>query len=1057
MEINQWLKESLDTNRLEEAKEIVNKRKLAKYFPYISDEKDNNNNLLMEVLDSLEFLAIDLWNSKNIEERERFVKICNEYFEIAQALPISDIDVDRIKHVLRLITYGYLGEKWEAARRFLIENEIKLKVELSTDNGNWNERLFKSIYMSIFYLVKKQSWEDLTKATFLINKLREEQKEYEEKFLENTDNKFKQASALELASLYHLAKCVEIVGQFQGSGVPNDVIDQLKYHFEHAIRYAEMSGNIELNLILQMLQATFEKMIFNSIWMVAKKVNSRVTKFVDIITKSNKPIIELLYPQRDAIIEKGLLDPAHKAIVVNLPTSSGKTIIAEFRILQALNQFADEKGWVAYVVPTRALVNQISARLRQDLGKQPLGIKIEKISGALEMDAYEENVLAAKINFDILVTTPEKLNLMIRQGIENKINRPLALVVVDEAHNLESEKRGLNLEMLLSMIKKDCARANFLLLTPFVPNSDEIAEWLDSQSSKSIGIELNWQPNDRVIGMFYAEGGQKNIKTFYKTLLTSNETINFNADILIDDKNNQNLTISKLNNKSLLTSVVASQLAGQDGILVISRTVKDTYSIAENIFNNCPEIKETSEINLVKKFIASEMGSEFPLVRYLDKGIGIHHSGLSDEIRYLMEMLMEKGSLKYLVATTTIAQGINFPVSTILMASYSYPYTPAMPVRDFWNLVGRAGRIYQKSLGVVGIAVKGGKNSNDATKLIAYLQQATERLVSVLVNMVDKTLIAGGELNLEKLYYKPEWSMFLQYIAHMYKQSQDLNNFIADIEMTMRRTYGYNQLSEDKKHILLKSVKEYAQKLDKNKHLATLSDATGFSPETIQSTISKVRGAGIRNEDWTGSSLFSSDPKTLQKLVGIMLNAPEIKTQLNEIKIGGSTITNSTLARLISDWVTGKEIPDMARNYFGGEDCNSISNCVNAIYSKLVYSATWGLAALQKMPGSGLDFDKLTDDEKRKLSNLPAMIYYGVNTDEAVLLRKVNIPRAIAHQLGQKLRDDFGADFSVKSTSDVSDWLNNLDNNEWQKAIPSGKTISGEDYKNVWKILSGVE
>jgi hypothetical protein len=500
MEINQWLKESLDMSKLEEAKEIVNKRKLAKYFPHISDEKDNNNELLLEVLDSLEFLAIDLWNSKNGEDRERFVKICNEYFEIAQSLPIPNNDVDKIKHVLRLITYGYMGEKWEAARRFLIENELKLKVELSTDNGNWNERLFNSIYMSIFYLVKKQSWDDLTKATNLINKLRDEQKEYENKFLENTDNNFKKASALELASLYHLAKCVEIVGQFQGGGVPNDVIDQLKYHFEHAIRYAEMSGNIELNLILQMLQNTFEKMIFNSVWMVAKKVNSRVTKFVDIITKSNKPIIELLYPQRDAIIEKGLLDPAHKAIVVNLPTSSGKTIIAEFRILQALNQFAEEKGWVAYVVPTRALVNQISARLRQDLGKQPLGIKIEKISGALEIDAYEENVLTAKINFDLLVTTPEKLNLMIRQGIENKINRPLALVVVDEAHNLESEKRGLNLEMLLSMIKKDCARANFLLLTPFIPNSDEIAEWLDPQSSKSIGIELNWQTNGNIKG-----------------------------------------------------------------------------------------------------------------------------------------------------------------------------------------------------------------------------------------------------------------------------------------------------------------------------------------------------------------------------------------------------------------------------------------------------------------------------------------------------------------------------------------------------------------------------
>jgi replicative superfamily II helicase len=61
--------------------------------------------------------------------------------------------------------------------------------------------------------------------------------------------------------------------------------------------------------------------------------------------------------------------------MVNLPTSSGKTFIAEFRILQALNQFADEDGWIAYIVPTRALVNQTSIRLRKDLGQEPLNIR----------------------------------------------------------------------------------------------------------------------------------------------------------------------------------------------------------------------------------------------------------------------------------------------------------------------------------------------------------------------------------------------------------------------------------------------------------------------------------------------------------------------------------------------------------------------------------------------------------------------------------------------------------------------------------------------------------
>jgi len=1053
MAINHWL---IDENSLVRANEIVNRRKLARCFPNTSVGGKGEDELLLKALESFEFEAIDVWDSQNNGNRKTFVGICGNCFDIIQVLPIPGDELNKVKHVLQLIAYGYLGERWEAARRFLLDNKEKLMIDAESEK--WNEKLLMKIYLAIFYIVQKHEWKDLDKAVNCIKELREEQKDIEEEFLGKTEDIYKKPAALELAALYHLAKCVEIVGQFQSSGQPNDALDQLNFHFEQGIKYSEAGGNIELNLLLRILQATFEKMILNSVWMVAKKINSRVTKFVEIITKSTRPIIELLYPQRDAILDKGLLDPAHKAVVVNLPTSSGKTVIAEFRILQALNQFADEKGWVAYVAPTRALVNQISVQLRQDLGQQPLGISVEKMCGALEIDAYEEQLIHTKTGFDILVTTPEKLNLLIRQEIEDKIGRPLALVVVDEAHNIGSRERGINLELLLSVIKKDCARANFLLLTPFVPNSDEIAKWLDPQSSRSISIELNWQPNDRVVGMFYAKGKRKHIKTFYHPLITSNETITLDNEVSIQEKDYEEITFSKINkNKSLLTSVVASQFVNEDSILVIARTVKDTYKIAENIFNRLPLLgKPRPEVELVKKFIAAEMGQEFLLVKYLERGIGLHHSGLPDEIRYLMEMLMQKGLIKYLVATTTIAQGINFPVSTVLMASYSYPYTAAMPAMDFWNLAGRAGRIYQKSPGVVGIAVKDGKESEDAIKLTNYLKGAVEDLVSVLVNMVDEAVKTGEDLDLEKLYYKPEWSSFLQYIAHMYKQSQNLSNFVAEVEMTMRRTYGYNQLSEDRKNTLLKGVKKYAQKLDNNKHLATLSDTTGFSPETIQSTIAKVRNSGIRSADWTESSLFSGNSRTLQKLVGIMLSAPEIKSNLNEIKIEGNTITHSTLARLISDWVTGREIPDMARTHFGGADYSSISDCVNAIYSKLVNSATWGLAALQHLPGNGLDFDKLSEDEKRKLLNLPAMIYYGVNTDEAVLLRRVNVPRTIAHQLGQKLNTDFGADIFVKNSSDLSNWLNELDSNEWQKAVPVGKTISGEEYKKVWKILAGV-
>jgi replicative superfamily II helicase len=1057
VELDPRLLLSADEENLCVSDGIINRNKLFGSFPSIAPMNNEDREMLVKTLNSLELIIIDLWDPSSENDKINFIKICNKCFDIMCTLPIPSNSDDKIKYALRLIAYGYLSERWEAARRFLIENEAELI--LISERNRWNDRIFRIIYLSVFYLVRKRSWDDLTKAVGLIDLLRGEQNEYEKEYLDKINDNYKQSAAIELVSLYHLAKSVELIGTFQSRGEPNDVLDQLGFHFDYAIKYAEISRNIELNLILRILFPTFKQMILNSIWMVAKKVNSRVTKFVEIITRSNKPIIELLYPQRNAILEKELLNPAHKAIVVNLPTSSGKTFIAEFRILQALNQYADRKGWVAYVVPTRALVNQISLRLRLDLSPHPLNIKIEKMCGALELDAYEEQIITKSSDFDILVVTPEKLSLLIRQGIENKLNRPLSLVVVDEAHNLGSKERGIKLEILLSIIKRDCAEANFLLLTPFIPNSDEIAKWLDPQSPKSIGIELNWQPNDKVIGMFYPKGKRHNISTHYKTLLTSNDTINIDPEILIAEKEYVDITVSKLKNKYLLTSLVASEFMNQNGILVIARTIRDVYKMAEIIFNNLPILPQESDedISLIKKYISSEMGDKFPLIKYLDRGIGIHHSGLPDEIKYLMEFLMEKGTLKYLIATSTIAQGMNFPVSTILMASYSYPYTDAMPAMDFWNLIGRAGRIYQNSIGVIGIATNGGIDSKDAIKLSKYLLGATNKLISVLVTMVDETLESGIDLDLEALYYDSEWSTFSQYISHMYTQSKNLKDFMAELELTMRRTYGYNQLTSNKKQLLLKGVENYAQKLDKKKHLATISDQTGFSPETIQKNISRISLLGIKSDDWNEHVLFSSDSKTLQKLVGIMLKTPEIKKNLSEIKIRGDQITNTSLAELIADWVEGREISEIAKKYFGGDNHTAMSDCVNSIYSKLTYSATWGLAALQHTPGNGLDFETLDDMEKRKLSNLPAMIYYGVHTEEAVLLRKTSVPRMIAHPLGEKLRHDFGDECLKQSTSDLLNWLNNLNVLEWKKAIPINKKISGTEYKAIWKILSGVE
>ena len=247
----------------------------------------------------------------------------------------------------------------------------------------------------------------------------------------------------------------------------------------------------------RLLARTARTLVDNSIWTVTRAVNSRVSTFVEsmVSRERRQPIFEMLPPQRRTLREERLLGSGHRSVVVSLPTSSGKTFIAQFRILQALNQFDRERGWVACLAPTRALVNQVTLHLRRDFAD--LGIVVEKVSPALDIDGLEADMLVdadTGRQFRLLVTTPEKLDLMLRGGWERRIGRPLTLVVVDEAHGLASGPRGLRLELLLATINRECRYAQFLLLTPFVPNADEIARWLAPDSHRSIELGVDWTP-----------------------------------------------------------------------------------------------------------------------------------------------------------------------------------------------------------------------------------------------------------------------------------------------------------------------------------------------------------------------------------------------------------------------------------------------------------------------------------------------------------------------------------------------------------------------------------
>jgi len=951
-----------------------------------------------------------------------------------------------IFHLLHLSALAYCGDCWTDLKHIYDDYSDKID-NLSPDKiTEWDQRILFNLFDCWVSLFKKNSWQDLTNITTAITVLRDEQDQYENDYLMTDSNNENQAKSMRLMSLYHWAKATELLSLYTLQGEPADIKSQLDRHFKLAIKISGDVGDAQLEILLRWLHASAEQMVNGSIWWIARTINSKATQFISHLANQPKPLLELLPPQKIAVKELGLLDPAKTAVVVDMPTSGGKTLLAQFKILQAVNNFGETKGWVAYIAPTKALVAQITRRLRKDFS--PIGIKVEKLSGAIEIDILEEDLLSDAKSFDILVATPEKMQLVLRN---HKINRPLSLLVMDEAHNIEDENRGLRIELLLATVKQHYqSHANFLLLMPYVENARTLSRWLAHDRDAGLAISLStspWQPNERIVGLVKKQVSGSDWTINYQTLVTNPNTIHLKGNHQVGETRPIRVPQSSAN----LSKIVAGcgkVFASRGTSIVIAKTKPNAWSLARVLSNNMDDLKNIPpQIQLVQDYLKVEVSPEFELVEMLNKGIGVHHSGLSEEIKSLMEWLVEEEALKVLCATTTIAQGINFPVSSVFLQSIEYPYSKKMTYREFWNLAGRAGRVGQDNVGVVGIACDTAEKERE---LIDYVKESTGDLTSRLIAIL-KSLEESGKLNdLESMMYAPQWEDFRCYIAHLLNEKKELQATLNEMDRMLSNTFGYSELKSINPRLseqLLETTKKYTESIAKNMGNVARADMTGFSVESIKKAMKEIDQLEYKLtiSDWMPDSLFGSSESKLPDLFSVLFKID----QLNFSHDDEQGRKRTRMADIAQAWIEGETIQDIAATFFDGSGSNEISKVYNAIYGKLANGGTWGLSALSRI--SGIDFDTLSDEQKRQLNLMPAMLYHGVKSEESVLMRMNSVPRSFAETLGNKFKQQV----ENRNVATARQYLNNLLDSDWDSVTSHSQYLSGGDCKKVWQILSG--
>jgi hypothetical protein len=325
--------------------------------------------------------------------------------------------------------------------------------------------------------------------------------------------------------------------------------------------------------------------------------------------------------------------------------------------------------------------------------------------------------------------------------------------------------------------------------------------------------------------------------------------------------------------------------------------------------------------------------------------------------------------------------------------------------------------------------------------------------------LLDELEKVGRLHDLPGVIYGEQWEDFRCYVAHLWAEKKNLDSVLAETEQLLRHTYGYGVLrasnaSRDKADALLNATQSYARSLAQNPGAAELADATGFSPEGVRRALAAL--SNLENKltpaDWTPQSIFG-DGRSMADLFGVMLKVPQLAQSLKDI--GGPGMNSDQLASITLAWVNGTSLDQIAKDFFAkdGNETKAFTAACRAIYRSIVNSGTWGISALSRV--SGINFEALPEEQRRRINSLPAMVYHGVRTEEAVLMRMNSVPRSAAERVGQMFKDaheQSGLGFSV---GDARRFLKNMGGPDWNAVRPHDSALSGVEYKRVWEVLSG--
>ena len=492
-----------------------------------------------------------------------------------------------------------------------------------------------------------------------------------------------------------------------------------------------------------------------------------------------------------------------KSVVVCAPTGAGKTCIAEHAIHKAL----EENTRLFYTTPLKALSNQKFYDFGRKYGEGNVGL----LTGDTSINREAP----------IVVMTTEVFRNMLYNTNFGKVKdnlKDVKYVVLDEVHYMNDEQRGTVWEESIIYCPPS---VQIIALSATVANSKQLCDWINTVHSGTEHVYTDFRPvplryyyfdsskPTEILPLLTPEGRlNKKIKPEKKMSFHSRQAKRQNT---VKD------VINVLHKKEMLPAI----------FFTFSRKKCD-----ENM-EKCSNLNliTNEEAKLIREEINEFLKDHTYLennknLEYLYNGIASHHAGLLPAWKLLVERLFQKGLIKVVFATETLAAGINMPARTTVISAISKRTDSGhrmLTANEFLQMSGRAGRRGMDKIGYVVIMGTQFQSPDEVASLVKSSSNPLESRFSPSYSMVlnllqNLELEQAKELILKSFGYFSSNDRLKPIIMQQLSCEQTLaklKNEKCPFGLTNEEFIEFNKLKE--KYIVYRKLTRTLQKQAKQK------------------------------------------------------------------------------------------------------------------------------------------------------------------------------------------------------------------------------------------------